>query len=225
MPQLPATDNPERGLISIYAPASQRSAFAALLALDATLAQLLRTTTEPALGQMRLAWWRESLEKLDHSPAPAEPVLNAIATTLLPAGITGKSLVPIVHGWEVLVEEEHLDQAALHRFGEGRGALFTRAGALFGAQATDPLAAAGQGWALADLSRHLSAGEEAGLARDMADPLLAQAAAARWSSNTRALGAMVLLARMDIASPVGAVPPVGSPRRVARLLWHRWTGR
>jgi phytoene synthase len=60
-----------------YAQAPGRGALGALLALDDALAQLLRTTREPALGQMRLAWWREALARLDHDPVPAEPVLSA----------------------------------------------------------------------------------------------------------------------------------------------------
>jgi len=113
-------EDPERDLVLTYARADRRPGLAALLALDDALAKLLRTTREPALGQMRLAWWREALEKLDHAPAPAEPVLKALEAEVLRHGITGASLVPIVHGWEVLIEEERLDADAMRRFGEGR---------------------------------------------------------------------------------------------------------
>ncbi|NWP05716.1 hypothetical protein GY977_23280, partial [Escherichia coli] len=75
--------DPERDLILTYAPRAAQSGLQALLALDDALARLLRTTREPALGQMRLAWWREALEKLDHAPAPAEPVLKALETEVL----------------------------------------------------------------------------------------------------------------------------------------------
>ena len=33
------------------------------------------------------------------------------------------------------------------------------------------------------------------------------------------------IARMDLALPQGMSPPVGAPQRVARLAWHRFTGR
>lgn len=216
-------NNPERGLILSYAGAGA-PALAALLALDDALAQLLRTTSEPALGQMRLAWWREALERLDTAQPPAEPVLRALAGQVLPHGVTGLSLVPIVHGWEVLVEEDRLDADALRRFGEGRGTLFAAAGKALGA-ANDPLIEAGQGWALADLARNLKEAEEAGEARRRAQPLLDRAARRRWSRAGRALGAMAHLARLDLALPADAPTPIGSPRRVGRLLWHRLTGR
>lgn len=214
-------EDPERNLILTYAPASGRAGLEALLALDDALAKLLRTTREPALGQMRLAWWREALAKLDHAPAPAEPVLRALEADVLRHGVTGASLVPIVHGWEVLIEEEALDAGAMRRFGEGRGSLFKAAGALLGSKG-DPLEAAGQGWALADLAGNLQADAERAAARDLARPLLDAAAKARWSRGGRALGALAHRARLDLAdAPWGA----GAPSRVGRLLWHRLTGR
>jgi 15-cis-phytoene synthase len=217
-------DDPERALVLSYAPASARAALGALLALDDSLAQLLRTTREPALGQMRLAWWREALARLDEERAPAEPVLQALEREVLSKGLAGASLVPIVHGWEVLIEEEALDREALRRFGEGRGHLFVAAGAAMAASPQDPLFEAGQGWALADLSRNLGRPEEADVAKSMAVPLLEHAAARRWSRNGRALGALAHLARLDLRVPGDLPPPIGAPRRVARLLWHRLTG-
>ncbi|MDV3456702.1 hypothetical protein RZN05_06875 [Sphingomonas sp. HF-S4] len=215
--------NPERALALSYAPMEARGALEALLALDDALALLLRTTREPALGQLRLAWWREALARLDREAAPAEPVLTAIAGEVLTRGVRGEALVPIVHGWEVLIEEEVLDRAALQRFGEGRGQLFVAAGAAVGASPGDPLLAAGQGWALADLSRNLRGSAEAESAQVLAVPLLDEAAAGRWSRNGRALGALVHLARLDLRAE--GEPPVGAPHRVGRLLWHRLTGR
>jgi phytoene synthase len=209
--------DPERGLILAYAPASGRAALAALLKLDDALAAVLRTTREPAIGQIRLAWWREALAKLDTAPPPAEPVLQAVAAS----GLQGSALTPIVDGWEVLIEAERLEAAALRRFGEGRGALFAIAGAAMGAAGGDPLGAAGQGWALADLARHLGPEDEAAEARAMAGPLLDVAAKAQWSRNGRALGAMTHLARRDLAHESETAPL----SRISRLLWHRLTGR
>ena len=213
--------DPERALILTYAPVAGRDALAALLALDDALAQLVRTTREPAIGQIRLAWWRERLEGLGAGAgaAPAEPVLQALAAS----GVPGRSLTAVVDGWEVLIEER-LDTDALTRFGEGRGALFVAAGAALGAHG-DPLVAAGQGWALADLARHLGEPDEAEAARMLAIPLLQAATQVRWSREGRALGAMAHLARRDLGLAPGGAPPIGAPSRVARLLWHRLSGR
>lgn len=224
-PWLAIDGDPWRPIVLIYAPAPRRGALSALLALDDRLANLVQTTSQPTLGQLRLAWWREALARLDTLPPPGEPVLQGLAASVLPLGISGESLVPIVHGWEVLVEETELDGDALRRFGEGRGQLFVAAGAAMGASPRDPLAAAGQGWALADLARHLRAPAEAAEARAMASALLDRAAAARWSRSGRALGALAHLARFDLRAPEGSEPPIGAPHRVGRLFWHRLTGR
>jgi phytoene synthase len=214
-----APEQAERMLALSYAAATVRDALAALLALDNALALLLRTTRQPSVGQLRLAWWRESLAKLDRAPAPTQPVLQALQRNVLCHGVTGASLVSVVHGWEVLVEEARLETDALERFATGRGSLFASAGVVLGAAPGDPLETAGQGWALADLGANLSVPHEAEAARALARPLLSEALQQRWSRQARSLGAMTHLARMELENSGGPV------RRVGRLFWHRLSGR
>jgi phytoene synthase len=218
-PDMIAQD-PERALALSYAEPGRRAGLAALLALDDALGQVLRTTREPALGQIRLVWWRDRLTALDTAPPPAEPVLEAVAGDMLSHGVQGEALAEMAEGWALLLEPE-LDEAALLRFADARGGtLFAAAGNLRGAGA-DPLQPAGQGWALADLAANLSDPEAAAAARRLAAPLLAEALASQWSRPGRPLGALAHLARLDLAGP----HRTGSPRRVARLLWHRLTGQ
>jgi len=211
-----AIKDPERALALSYAPPDRRAGLTALFALDAALGHVLRTTREPMVGQMRLAWWREALARLDTAPPPAEPVLQALAADVLPRGPTGDALAAIVDGWEMLFGS--IDELAIERHGQLRGVtLFEQAGVVLGCSG-DPLADAGAGWALADLAAHLSDPALATRARDAARPLLARATAQRWSRAGRALGALTHSARLDLAGPA-------TPRRVARLAWHRLTGR
>ena len=211
-----AIDDPERALALSYAPRDRRDAVAALFALDAALGQVLRTTREPMVGQMRLAWWREALARLDSAPPPGEPVLQTLARDVLPLGPTGHALATIVDGWEALLGA--LDERAAVDHGRSRGGtLFEQAGVVLGA-AGDPLAEAGQGWALADLAAHLSDDALAARARAMAAPLLTDATVYRWSRNGRALGALAHIARMNLVGPA-------TPWRIVRLAWHRLTGR
>lgn len=210
----------ERRLVLTYMPTpAAASALAALFALDDKLAETLRTTSEPMLGQIRMQWWQDALAKLDGAPPPPEPVLEGIARDVLRDGVTGADVGQIVEGWRVLLEAE-LDDMALRTHGARGRALFALAGRVAGAAATDPLERAGEGWALADLSVKLSDPAEAAAARRMAELALVEACSARWSRNGRALGAMAQLARMELAGV-----PVGSPRRTLRALWHRMTGR
>jgi phytoene synthase len=212
--------DPERRMILAYAPgAAAGQALAALLALDDKLAETVRTTTEPMLGQIRLQWWHDALEKLDNAPPPAEPVLEAVARDVLRDGVTGAAAAGIAQAWQALLQEE-LDTAGLKAFAQRGARLFELAGTLSGASSGDPLALAGEGWALADLASGLSDPHEAAGARMIAGQALAEATAMRWSRNGRALGAMAHLARLDLAGV-----PFGSPRRTGRALWHRLTGK
>lgn len=217
--------NVESALALSYAPPALRPALTALLDLDSALAAVLRTTREPLVAQMRLTWWHEALTRLDSAAPPAEPILVSLAATVLPHGVSGARLATMIDGWEELLDED-LTHDEMMRFAERRGAgLFGMAGALLGARANDPLAAAGTGWALVDLARHLrdsSAGEKALIS---ARSLLDAATRVRWSRETRALGALTHLALLDAAVPLDRPLPIGSPRRVARLAWHRLTGR
>lgn len=222
VPALPATD-PERVLALSYAPRDRRAALAALLALDETLAAILRTTREPLVGQMRLTWWFDALTALDTAPPPAQPVLRALANEVLPLGVAGPALAAMVEGWEGLLDPDPLADERLDAYAQARGGLlFALAGGVLGADRRDPLAAAGVGWALGDLARHVRDAATASRARVTAAGLLDHARSLRWSRPARALGALAHIARMDLAE---APSPPGSPRRVARLAWHRLSGR
>lgn len=215
-------EDPERALALTYAEPSARPALAALLALDDALGQVVRTTREPALGQIRLVWWRDRLEALDREPPPAEPILQAIFDRVVARGVRGAALARMTSAWDLLLEPE-LAIDAFRSFGEGRGVPLFRAGAVvLGAAASDPVDEAGQGWALTDLSLHLSDVKATEATRTLALPLLDAALGRRWSRSARALGALAHLARLDLGA---GVRRPGSPKRVGRLLWHRLTGR
>lgn len=202
----------ERELAVRYAPAPARARLAALLALDDRLGAIVRRNREPAIAQMRLVWWFEALGALDRGPAPAEPLLRALAAEVLPAGVAGTELADLVDGWEPLIGDAPLDFDAMARDRGGR--LFALAARLLGG--TDArVAALGEGWALADWAVHWDREDARALA-----PTRLDAFATAWPRPLRPLGALALLARSDLA---GGAP--GAPARVGRLLLHRLTGR
>ena len=219
-------ENPERELAFSYARAASRAGLAALFALDAALANILRTTREPMVGQMRLTWWHEALTRLDSAAPPAEPVLQALAREITPRGISGARLAGMIDGWEELLDAETLGDAAFGRHADARGAaLFAMAGEVLGTCDTDPVEPAGKGWALADLGRHLNDRSSSERALRLAAPPLAEAGRMRWSRAARPLGALAQIARMNLAVPLDQPLPIGAPRRVGRLLLHRLWGR
>ncbi len=211
------SQDPERALALTYAPVGERrDALAALLALDDTLGDVVRTTTQPAIGQIRLAWWRDSLKRLDTAPPPTMPVLEALATQVLPLGVSGVRLATMVDGWDVLIEQEVLDDAALAEFAAGRG------GVLFGIAAgmlkgdAERATRLGEGWALVDLARYSQDASVAARAMEQAGGPLG----ATLRGVPRSLGLLALAARLDRSGV-----PHGGPRRAARLAWFGLSGR
>ena len=220
---LRVAENPEVALALSYATVAERAGLRALIELDDTLAAVLRGGGEAMLMQMRLVWWRDALAALDAKPAPAVPMLVEVARTLLPAGVSGAKLAEMASGWEIVLTDPDLEEAALQSFARQRGgALFAAAARLLSTQVSEE---AGQGWALVDLARHVTDRAIAERALALARPMLARAMARRLPERGRALSALTLLAAMDARVPLDRPIPHGAPRRVLRLAWHRISGR
>jgi len=209
------TERPDYQLAIGYAQRG-RAGIAALFALDDRLAGIVRRASDPLVGQMRLTWWREALEALGHTPPPAEPILQAIADDVVPAGVDPSTLAGMTDGWEALLEEPFSDEAIV-RHGVRGAALFEALATVTGA-ADDDIADAGRGWALADLAVHLTDPGQRDHAAALARPFLQHVLDHRWSRAGRMLGALTLMAQMDLD---GTAPTI----RVARLLRLRLTGR
>lgn len=215
--------DPERALALAHVPAACRSALSALWALDERLGTVVGTTREPMIGAIRLAWWREALERLDGAPPPDEPLLVALHAGLLPTGVRGAALETIVDGWEALLAPLPLDDAALETFASRRGdALWRLGAAALGEECPPDIARAGGGWALVDLafrvSDRMTASRALALARIRLDPTL------RWPRRLRPLGMLAMLARDDARAGLDGDRHPGAPLRIARMLWHRIGG-
>lgn len=192
----------------------------AIWAFDARLAQVVRTTKETAIGQMRLAWWNDVLDDPGGSKGRGEPLVDALRAT----GVIGaEGLVAMIDGWEIVLVEPEMDAASLHAYAAGRG------GGLFRALAdtSDPpswLNIAGQVWALWDLAGHVCDSALVGAALALASDLLPQAAAAQWPSAWKPLRIAFTMARQDVLAGCGA--PTGMSRSHAlRLLRIALVGR
>jgi 15-cis-phytoene synthase len=215
----PALD-PDRLLALSYVPAARRQALEALWRLDVTFGTILVTGTQAMVSRIRMAWWREALERLDAQGAPAEPMLQSLAAHVLPT-VSGAELAAMEAGWAELLSEEPLDGAALAGYAEGRGATLFRLSARLLGVPDFPVEGAGRRWALADLARRSGTAAEAAAA----------AAAAPggddrpWPSQLRPLGMLSVLTRRDLARPIGTWERQGSPARMLLMLKHRFTGR
>ena len=219
----------DRILALAYAPAARREALRALWEIDAALANVVARSgptggREPMIREIRLAWWREALEALDRRTPPAEPVLEAASSLLLPAGLAGADLSRLEEGWSLLLKEDRLGPPDLDRYAAARGGrLFFLSASLLGG-AVEGVWEAGESWALADLARHASRTDEAEAAlaaarsRENRHP-------ARWTARLRPVGMLAAMARRDAERGPRSFEVQGAPARMLRMARHRLTGR
>ena len=176
---------------------------------------MVTSSTQPALGTIKLAWWREALERLDTSPPPPEPKLQAAASELLPLGISGSELAELEESWALLLQTD--DQPTFMRGVALRGVpLFRLAARLLGVSMDGRLENAAQSFAAADLGR-----------RGIIDlvPLGLPRAKERVPAKARPLTALEVLARRDMRRGGPPFEPQATPGRAVALLSHRLFGR
>jgi phytoene synthase len=119
------------------------------------LADVVSSTSEPRLGAIRLAWWRERLEELDGGAAPAEPRLRAIARQLVGRGITGRDLSQLEDAWLPLLEPFPWRETQAEALRLRGRVLFATGARLLGGKPKDA-EAAGAFWSLIDGALHCS---------------------------------------------------------------------
>ena len=73
------TDDPDHYFCTLFAPPEKREVLFALYAFDHELDRIPVIVSEPALGEIRLAWWREAVTAPDDSAAANHPVVAALA--------------------------------------------------------------------------------------------------------------------------------------------------
>lgn len=196
----------DRDLVRLHWPPELRAAFDALFAIDDAMAEVAGTAREPMLAAIKLAWWRENLERLDHEPAPAEPRLQSAARELLPRGVSGGALAGLEDGWSALLEEIP-DEGRLR----SRGVMLFQLAARLLGQSGEGLRDPAGLWAAADLARRFG--------RPVPPPVKVSPA----PRPLRPLTSLAALAQRDARR--GKLEPEATPARAWTLLRHRWTGR
>ena len=170
------------------------------------MGDVVAKATEPALGAIKLAWWRERLQELDEGKVPAEPRLQAAADELLPRGVAGSELAKLEEGWAELLAQQPDPERALRR----GDCLFAIGARLLGAEYS-PLMGAGRLYAAGDLTRRTLGVRGAHVVTDLP----------RFPRRLRPLTALAALAKRDLFRS----EPEATPGRALALLRHRITGR
>lgn len=214
---------PDRTLALTYVPAKRRPAIAALFQIDAAMADVVRTSSQPMLGAIRLAWWRERLEGLDSGEVPAEPRLRAAAAELLPRGIPGRELAGLEAGWLRLFDDFPWGLQVADSIRVRGRRLFGLGGSLLGERTSD-IEAAGGVWALVDAARHCSDPGSREFLVQQAHSLGRELKGVKFAAALRPLSMLAVVAIRDSerGEPFEAQ---GTPRRAAAMLRHRMTGR
>lgn len=213
----------DRDLVRLYWPTDTRAAFDALFAVDAAMGDVLRSTGEPMVGRIRLAWWRERLEELDRGVVPAEPRLVEAERLLLPAGISGADLAGLEEGWANLLDPFPWAPAVADAIASRGGRLFGLGAALLD-ETSGGIESAGGLWALADAARHCSDRVSRELLIDRARSVATRLAGSRFPKRLRPLSMLAALALRDLAR-WPAIEPEATPGRALAMLRHRLTGR
>jgi phytoene synthase len=149
----PDTLLPEAELAVAWSPPKVRAPLTMALLLDRRLARIVARTSEPMLGQMRLAWWREALAKPVTDRPRGDAVLDGLG-----ASWEGReaALIAMVDAWEVLVTADTLGASEIAAFGSGRGAFFAALDDDHTPASAARVAVAAFRWAIADAAGGVS---------------------------------------------------------------------
>lgn len=165
----------------------------AYFALDRRLSRIVSATTEPMLGQMRLAWWRDMLQVAASDRPNGDAVLDGLSETW--SGAEG-CLVELVNAWEVLIAAERITQAEVLTFAKGRAAPFTAL--LEEGQRADhrSILSAASLWVMADAAARVSKPEE--LQQFLAAATTHSSEQLRLPRDLRGLAVLAALARRSL---------------------------
>lgn len=148
----------ELELALAHSPEQMRDLLRIFFELDARLARIVSGTNEPMLGQMRLAWWRETLAKPVSERPAGDAVIDAIGA--LGQGYAA-GLARLVDGWEHMLVEPPLTKDNARAFAQGRVDALSTVFVEFADLSTrEPLKDAAWHWAVADLAAKVSDPEE-----------------------------------------------------------------
>ena len=145
-------------IVLAYAGKSLRPPLQALLEFDYRLARVVLSASEPALAQIKLAWWREEIkrERKKDKKLPPDPLLAKLLSSW---AAKPEGLLATIDGWEHLIGNDP-DSMACARFRQGRGDAFSALANLAGECGLETKSAAhGQAWANADLALHFGRSE------------------------------------------------------------------
>ena len=149
---------PDRYLAALLAPPPARAGLLALAAFASELARVpALVTREPAMGEIRLQWWREALAASGASARTGNPIADALRAAMHRHDLPAQLLLDTIDAREVDLARQILpDDAALASYlWKSEGALFALAASILrrdpGVDVQAAAVASGQAYGLARL--------------------------------------------------------------------------
>jgi phytoene synthase len=152
------TADKDRFLASLFASDSKRPALLALYAFNIEIARVRDMVSEPAIGQIRHQWWRDTINGIYCGQASSHPVAQELARAIEAGDLPEKALLDMIAAREFdLYDDPMPDVAALEGYlGETSSALIQLASlVLAGPEAQKSAAAAGLGGVAYGIARLL----------------------------------------------------------------------
>ncbi len=84
IPDRPQLFHLDAALVLPLVPSEMRSAVGALATLDRALASARLGCREPTLRAIRLRWWADQIEQIEHGDTPPDPALRGFAEEIAP---------------------------------------------------------------------------------------------------------------------------------------------
>ena len=226
--------DPDRWLASRFiADGPARADVIALYAFNDELARIAPAVTNPLMGEIRLAWWREAVDEMAQGqPVRRHPVAQALAGAVGGGRLDPDWLYRMVDARGAdLDEAPFADEAALYAYLDGSaGALMAAAAQRLGA--ADPLLAvrsAARAWGVAGLARsHWLGTMRNRLPADWTGQSVAAAvdlALAEAALDTLPVPAFPAVAYATLAKPYARRREPGDLEKRARLVWAVARGR
>jgi len=151
----------DRWLTMLFAAPEDRQALAALYAFNQEVAKTRERVSEPMLGEIRLQWWRETIEGLYTGTVRRHPVAEALAEAVGPRGLPQAEFQAVIDARSADLYDDSpksFDELTAYADASG-GTLLRLAARICGAENEEALTAGeriGRAWALTGLLRGLA---------------------------------------------------------------------
>lgn len=213
--------NPLHRLILSYANPENREKYRFLFAFDSRLAEVIRSTSEPLIGQMRLTWWRDILTKTAPDRPEGEPLVS-FYNQLEDKGTINTPLLKMIDGWEVLLEDFPWEDRQFDIYAQNRGTGYFEF-VLDEPDLSGEKAELAKLWALWDFAIHCSDADMQGRAIQCCKNLMIDQEPPHFDRNGRPLSILCKLAMRDVKKQQ-LTDTIYRPSTALQIIWHGMTG-